>query len=301
MRAGVRRQNADETLFEVLVRRLRELASGDNENTGVRETLADLLEQEPKQRNDQLTHEERLLVLNALSLGEQCVDDVMVPRADVSGVDAAASLDEVIVAMRESSHGRLPVFRNTLDDLVGIVHLRDLLPFWGNGLDFDLAHVMRPVLAVPPSMRVIDLLLEMRDRRSTIAVVVDEFGGTDGLVTIGDVVGELLGDLHEEEDADDVNQLTECSDGTLEVDARIEVEELEEELDLELLDKDERDEVDTIGGLIFSLVDRVPTKGERVEHPNGMIFEILDADPRRIRRVRIHPSPNRSSQRESAE
>ena len=146
---------------------------------------------------------------------------------------------------------------------------------------------MRPLLVVPPSMRVLDLLLEMRVTRKRMAIVVDEFGGTDGLVTIEDLVEEIVGELEDEHDRAGQPQLVEHPDGTIEADGRIYLEELEEKLGLELLAGEDRDEADTLGGLIFTLVDRVPTRGEIVTHPAGLEFEVLDADPRRIKRVRI--------------
>ena len=150
---------------------------------------------------------------------------------------------------------------------------------------------MRPLLVVPHSMRVLDLLLEMRATRKRMAVVVDEFGGTDGLVTIEDLVEEIVGELDDEHDRVSQPQLVENADGTIDADGRIYLEELEEKLGVELLDGEDRDEADTLGGLIFTLVDRVPTRGEIVAHPKGLEFEVLDADPRRIKRVRIRRVP----------
>jgi CBS domain containing-hemolysin-like protein len=150
---------------------------------------------------------------------------------------------------------------------------------------------MRPILVVPPSMRVLDLLLEMRATRNRMAVVVDEFGGTDGLVTIEDVVEQLVGELEDEHDRTTAPKLVENPDGTIDADGRVDLEALEERLGLELLAEDDRDEADTLGGLILFLVDRVPTRGEVLTHPNGLQFEVVEADPRRIKRVRIRPPP----------
>ncbi|MEO1017377.1 MAG: transporter associated domain-containing protein, partial [Pseudomonadota bacterium] len=169
-------------------------------------------------------------------------------------------------------------------------HLRDLLPFWGDGTAFQLAALVRDVLVVPPSMRVIDLLLEMRATHNHVAVVVDEFGGTDGLVTIEDLAEEIVGEIHDEQQKLQTPRIVENEDGSLDADGRVFLEDLEERLDLKLLSETERDEADTLGGLIFTLVDRVPARGELVSHPAGLQFEIVDADPRRINRVRIRPS-----------
>ena len=284
------RREEPPSLLESLLRRLRELATGES-GGGLRATLEELLEEEENDEREQFTNEERVLVLNALSFGELRVDDVMVPRADVRGVEVNASLHEVVERIRTANHSRLLVYRETLDEIVGLVHIKDLLPFWGDGEAFRLADVMRPALVVPPSMRVLDLLLEMRQSRAHMAAVVDEFGGTDGLVTVEDLVEEILGDLHlQDEHATNAQpRLEEAADGVIDADARVDLEDLESRIGQELLGEPERDEVDTLGGLIFALVDRVPAKGEKVAHPAGLTFEILDADPRRIKRVRIHP------------
>jgi CBS domain containing-hemolysin-like protein len=213
-----------------------------------------------------------------------------VPRADIKGIPAGSPLRAVIEAIRTGGHSRLVVFRETLDDIVGVIHIRDLLPYWGDGDTFSLEETMRPILVVPPSMRVIDLLLEMRATRNHLAVVVDEFGGTDGLVTIEDLVQEIVGEVQDEHDRVGRPRLTRNPDDSIDVDGRLYLEELEKELGFELLEEEDRDEADTVGGLIFTLLDRVPNRGEKVRHPSGVEFEILDADPRRIKRIRVRPT-----------
>jgi magnesium and cobalt transporter len=291
MKQLAKRQQESPTLFEALMRRVRELAGRGEPEGGLREHLEELIEEAEAEEREQLTPQERALILNALSFGELRVDDVMVPRADIKGVPIDASLNEVVAAMQQAAHTRLLVYRETLDDVVGIVHLKDILPFWGDGRAFSLEEVMRPVLVVPPSMRVIDLLLEMRDTRMHMAIVVDEFGGTDGLVTIDDLVEEIVGELKDEHDKMTPPELVEQGDGVIDADGRIDLEDLEKRLGFPLLDEEDRDEADTLAGLIFTLMDHVPAKGEIVRHPSGLEFEILDADPRRIKRVRIRPAP----------
>jgi CBS domain containing-hemolysin-like protein len=279
-------------MLEGLLRRLRELASGESHNGGLRETLEDLLEEPDTGTGpEQFTAKERELLLNALSFGELRVEDVMVPRADIRAIEKGATLPDIVTAMREAGHSRLLVYRETLDDVVGLVHIKDLLPFWGDGELFDLETVMRPVPVVPPSMRVLDLLLELRRSQTHMVAVVDEFGGTDGLVTVEDLVVELLGEIHDEHTAEEPAQLVRRNDGGFEADARLELDELEQALDCELLAEDERDEVDTLGGLIVTLADRIPEAGEEVHHPAGFVFHVLDADPRRIKRVWIKRGP----------
>jgi CBS domain containing-hemolysin-like protein len=288
MRQLARDPAASPSLLEGLLRRLRELASGESSTGGLRETLEDLLEEEEAGGGaEQFTAEERELLLNALSFGELRVDDVMVPRADICAVELGAGLDAIIAAMRAAGHSRLLVYRDTLDDVVGLVHIKDLLPFWNDGDRFVLAEVMRPVPVVPPSMRVLDLLLEMRNSHAHMVAVVDEFGGTDGLATVEDLVVELLGEIHDEHRAEEPAQLVRRPDGGFEADARVDLDDLEEQLGCRLLTEDERDEVDTLGGLIVTMVDRIPDVGDEVRHPAGYVFHILDADPRRIKRVWI--------------
>ena len=290
MRQLARTPAASPSMLEGLLRRLRELASGESSNGGLRETLEDLLEEPDTGTGpEQFTTEERELLLNALSFGELRVEDVMVPRADIRAIEIGASLSDIVTAMRAAGHSRLLVYRETLDDVAGLVHIKDLLPFWGDGERFVLADVMRPVPVVPPSMRVLDLLLELRRSQTHMVAVVDEFGGTDGLVTVEDLVVELLGEIHDEHSPEEPAQLVRRTDGGFEADARLELDELEKELDCELLAEDERDEVDTLGGLIVTMADRIPEAGEEVRHPAGFVFHILDADPRRIKRVWIKP------------
>jgi CBS domain containing-hemolysin-like protein len=265
---------------------LRDLA-GRNEGTGLRETLEELIEESEEERAGEFTPEQRALLLNALSFGQLRVDDVMVPRTDISCVPVDASLRDVVAAMRDGRHTRLVVYRETLDDVVGMVHIKDLLDYWGDGEAFHLEAVVRPVLVVPPSMRIIDLLLEMRDGRTHLAVVVDEFGGTDGLVSIEDLVEELVGELQKGAAGPSSELLEKLPGGIVEADGRIALEDLERELDLAFVSEEERNESDTLAGLIVMLVDRVPQPGEQIDHPSGLRFTILDSDTRRIKRVRI--------------
>jgi len=299
MRQLDRREDRSSSLFGNLLKRLRGLATGESDNGGLRETLEDLLEEGAPQDDDDpdhLTAEQRSLLLNALSFGELRVEDVMIPRADIKAVEAGASLAEVVEAMRECGHSQLIVYRDKLDDVVGIVNIKDLLAFWGDGESFELIQVMRKVLVVPSSMRVLDLLIELRDTRSHMAVVVDEFGGTDGLVTVEDLVHEILGEIHDEHAPEPEPDHEIGDDGEIEVDARIDLEDLEDLLGWPLHRPEDYEEVDTLAGLIFVLIDRIPEIGETVVHPDGWELDILDADPRRIKRVRIRkPQPSRAT------
>jgi magnesium and cobalt transporter len=285
------RRDPHASLLHGLLTRLRLLGGRRNgDGHTLRETLEELIEEDEEetgQRPAEFTEEERALLLNALSFGELQVLDVMVPRADIKAVDVSADIAQVVATMREAMHTRLPVYRNTLDEVIGMVHIKDMLPFWGDGEDFELERIKREILFVPHSMRVLDLLLQMRDTGVHMAIVVDEYGGTDGMVTIEDMVEEIVGEIQDEHDKILPPQITELPDGALEADARVEVEELEKRLGVSLLEADRREDVDTLSGLIFTLLDRLPARGEVVRHPAGLEFEVLDADPRRIKRLRI--------------
>ncbi len=256
----------------------------------LREILEELIDKYPEETVP-VTASERAMLLNLLNFGEIRVDDVMVPRADVVAVELSTPVGEVVSVVREAGHSRLPVFRGTLDDIAGMVHVRDLLRLWGSDEPSALDEVVRRVLFVPPSMRVRDLLLQMRAARIHMAVVVDEYGGTDGLVTIEDLVEEIIGEIHDEHDLDELPLLVEGRGGVIEADARVLVEDLESRVGCSLLPEEHEEHVDTLGGLVFSLAGRVPSRGELISHPTGVQFEVVDADPRRIKRLRIHHVP----------
>ena len=260
-----------------------------NGEGSARDTLEELIEE----RDDSevpIDQDERTLLANILELRGSTVRDVMVPRADIVAIDAEARLAEVIQAMTLAGHSRLPVYRETLDDAVGMVHIKDVLAWRGQDSAFALTKIVRKVLFVAPSMQVLELLLEMRVKRSHMALVVDEFGGVDGLITIEDLVEEIVGEIEDEHDRSLEPRLIERTDGTLDADARVTVETLEARVG-PFLSGEEREDVDTLGGLVFSLTGRVPIRGELVGHPSGLEFEVLEADPRRIKRLRIRNVP----------
>ncbi|KYO52519.1 hemolysin family protein [Tistrella mobilis] len=246
--------------------------------------LAERIEGEEEER-EALDPAERQLVTNVLKLGDLTVEDVMVPRADIIAIEISTPIDAALRAMAEAGHSRLPVYRGTLDELVGMVHIKDVVGRLGETGTLESPGLVREVLFEAPSRRVLDLLNRMRTTRIHLAIVVDEYGGTDGLVTIEDLVEQIVGEIEDEHDDQQQPRLEEVEDGVFEADARLDVEELEARLDRVLVDDDE--DVDTLGGLVFALTGRVPAAGETVEHPAGLVFEVLDADPRRIKRLRI--------------
>jgi magnesium and cobalt transporter len=222
----------------------------------------------------------------------------MVPRADIVAVEIGITLDELIQFISAQAHSRIPVYRDTLDDVAGMVHIKDVLAWAAsdNRKTFKLANLLRKVLFVAPSMRVLDLLLEMRMTRVHLALVVDEYGGADGLVAMGDLIEEIVGEIEDEHEKREVPVMIERPDGTIEASARTTIEDFENRFGPVLSDE-EREDMDTLGGLVFSIVGRVPSRGELVRHASGLEFEVVEADPRRVRRLRIRnlPLPKGSS------
>jgi CBS domain containing-hemolysin-like protein len=238
---------------------------------------------------DERAHE-RTLIANILEIRDQPISELMVPRADIVAVEADTSRDELLHLLTYRPHSRLPVYRETLDDVIGLVHIKDVLAAIADGRSFSLPEIVRPVSIVAPSMRVLDLLLEMRKARQQMALVVDEFGGIDGLITIEDLIEGIVGEITDEHDRTVPAELIERPDGSLLADARVPIETFEARVG-PVLDQEERDEVDTLGGLVFALAGRVPSRGELLTHPSGLEFEIVDADPRRIKRIRVRNPP----------
>ena len=230
-------------------------------------------------------HEEALL-RNILGLQDLNASDVMIPRADIVSVSMSESFSEIIAQMTAANHSRLPVRRETLDDTVDIIHIKDVFAHLHAGKAPDIGTLLRPALFVAPTIRLLDLLHEMRLRRRHLALVVDEFGGVDGLITIEDLVEEIVGEIEDEHDQTIQPQMTFNEDGTILAEARLEVKELET-LTGRLLEDDDRDEIDTLGGLVCAVAGRVPGRGEVVRHPSGIQFEVVEGDPRRLALLKI--------------
>ncbi|MDE2356118.1 MAG: HlyC/CorC family transporter [Alphaproteobacteria bacterium] len=224
------------------------------------------------------------------------VADVMIPRADIRALELDASFAEVVSAFADSEHSRLPVYRRTLDDPVGLVHLKDVFRILAKAAPSDpptdgmLSRLKRQTLFVPPSMRAADLLVRMQAGRIHMAMVIDEFGGLDGLVTLEDILEALVGEIDDEHDEAEPGQIVGRPGGVLEIDARLELAALEEALGVSFAMPDEEDPPDTAGGLIMTRLGRLPERGEVVVLPGGFEFEVIDADPRRIKRLRVRPS-----------
>lgn|SRR5829696_4168512 len=264
--------------------------------------------------------EARSMMVNLLEFASMRVDDVMVPRVDIVAIDESASLYSLMQRFAEASHSRLPVYRETLDDLIGMVHIKDLVSLMIKssaqkkrrraakaaeqeaapapekiilksadlGRTVKQAGIVRDLLFVPPSMPVSDLLVKMQATHLHMAIVVDEYGGTDGLVTIEDLVEVIVGDIADEHDTGEEQMIRDLGKGVYVADARVSIEEVESLLGRSLLPEEQQEEADTLGGLIFAMLGRVPVRGELVRHPSGVEFEVAESDPRRVKKIRIH-------------
>ena len=281
--------------------RLAEALRGLRGAGSMRERLEEVIEEAAGQTQD-LSSQERVMLANLLKFGGLKVGDVMVPRADIVAVELQTELPELVRIFREAQHSRLPVYRETLDDPVGMIHVKDVLGLSETGPDGHLrwpktpiAGLKREVLFVPAAMSALDLLLKMQTTRIHLALVVDEYGGTDGLVSIEDLVEEIVGDIDDEHDTDAEPEIVKRADGGFDADARVDLERFKEATGIELAAENENEEVDTLGGLVASVLGRVPARGEIVSHPAGVEFEVLEADPRRVKRLRIRPLAARTA------
>jgi CBS domain containing-hemolysin-like protein len=285
----------DEAGGSRLWRGMRHLIFGEDSEPTLRAEIEDAIDEAEDSRPvaGDLSPAERQMLRNLLHFGEQTAGDICVTRGDIMAVPSHISFDDLIRAFADAGHSRLPVYGESLDSVIGMVHIKDV--FIANvepSRDRSITALLREPLFVPESMGVIELLARMRSQRVHLAIVVDEFGGTEGLVTIEDVVEEIVGEIEDEHDDAEVGMLTMLDDGLWEADARIELEELAQAVDPRLSTDD--DEVDTLGGLVFLLTGRIPTKGECITHPSGWKLEAVDSDPRKIIRVRLHAPENAS-------
>ena len=251
----------------------------------VRDELSELIEHSINTKDSFDNHESTLL-RNILNLKDLTAESLMVPRADIVSIDLTEDVDSVMAQICSANHSRLPVHNGSMDVIQGMIHIKDLMPHLLSGSNPDLKKLMRPVLFVSPSIWVMDLLHEMRLKRRHLALVVDEFGGVDGLITIEDLVEEIVGEIEDEHDEMEMPRFELIDDDSAISDARLELEDLEK-LVGPLVDDAEREEIDTVAGLVFSLAGRVPVRGEVIRHPCGLEFEVLEGDPRRITLLKI--------------
>ena len=282
------------------------------EAESVRDRVEELLEAGPdsgKARSSEedaasgLDLNERLLLGNVLRLRDKTAYDVMVPRADIVAMQEDLTLDQTIRLIQREGHSRFPIYRDNLDDIAGMVHIKDVFAAVGRDQEsFSLKSILRRPLFVVPTVPVLDLLLQMRAARIHMALVVDEYGGIDGLVTIEDLVETIVGDISDEHDEVMPVTMQDRPDGTVELDARTTIEAFEQKFGSVLTDEERATDIDTVGGLVFTLAGRVPARGELISHPSGLEFRVLDADPRRIRRLRVRrPGAAGEAPRQAAE
>ncbi len=292
---------------------------------GLREDLENVIESHQAQNpQDGPGQETTSMMRNLIKFSDLRVDDVMVPRADIIAIDDSATMRELLAKFNEANHSRLPVYRETLDDVAGMIHVKDFMR-WMSGrgakpnaktknpgitisakdlaLPIKQSGIYREVLFVPPSMPAADLLLKMQATHIHMGIVIDEYGGSDGLITIEDLVEEIVGDISDEHDTDDEQLIKRQDDNIYVADARVLISSVDKLLGVDLLPDEEEDEADTLGGLIFEMAGKVPTRGEIITHPSGLEFEILQSDARRIKRIRIHvtkkPNPDDVSEEAS--
>ncbi|MGH6969474.1 MAG: hemolysin family protein [Stellaceae bacterium] len=268
-------------------RRLR--GDGDVPPTSLRDELEELIEEHGE--SFPIDPEERALLTNILRLHEVMAADIMVPRVDIVALPVDMPFAEAVKQMAAHGHSRLPLYRDTLDDVVGVLHIKDLLPHVAAGTPVALDQIARKALFAAPTLPVLELLKQMRASRIHLALVVDEFGGVDGVITIEDVIEEIVGEIEDEHDEIARPRVVARPDGTLIADARAPLSELAARVKAPLLPPDRAEGIDTLGGLVFALAGRVPGRGEVIPHPAGFSLEVLEADPRRVKRLRIKGLP----------
>ncbi len=279
-----------------LLRKLATFFRGEaTPESQMRESIEEAIEEaiEESDRHAEISAPEQKMLANLLKFGGLRVSDVMIPRADIAAVAEDASLPDLFALFRDVQHSRLPVYRETLDEPVGLVHIKDVLGYlevqpdgsfrWKGG---SIAQLKRELLFVPPSMPLIDLLLKMQTAHTHLALVIDEYGGTDGLVSIEDIIEEIVGDIADEHD-EAALAVQKLDDGGYVADARVDLEDFRSQTGIALMPEDGEQQIDTLGGLVVSLLGRVPQRGEIVSDPNGYEFEVLEADARRVKRLRI--------------
>ena len=280
---------------------LRTFLFGDDGESTLRDQIEEAIESHEGEapKIGDLTPVERQMLRNLLHFGELTVGEIAVTRGDIVAVPVSIAFDDLIAAFAEAEHSRLPVFEDSLDTVIGMIHIKDVfrLKVTDEAPPEDMRSLLRAPLFVPESMGVLDLLARMRSERVHLAIVVDEFGGTEGLVTIEDVVEEIVGEIEDEHDEETPGMLIPLEDGMWEADARAELEEVAQTIDARLATVEE--DIDTLGGLALVLAGRVPQRGEIVEHPSGWRLEVTDSDTRRVNRLRLH-APEESPIKEKA-
>jgi CBS domain containing-hemolysin-like protein len=275
---------------------LKTLLFGDDKEPSLREQIEEVIDEAEEDGSERrgssvvgdLSPIERKMLRNLLHFGEQTVDDVAVPRADIIALPESASFADIVALFAEAGHSRLPVYRENLDEVVGMIHVKDVFAVLAEGrTPPPLLDLIRQPLYVPQSMGVLDLLAEMRAKRTHLAIVIDEYSGTEGLLTIEDLVEEIVGEIEDEHDDEPTVLFAPGDGGCWEADARAELDDVGEVIDPRLAEVEE--DVDTLGGLAAVLAGHVPEVGEILQHPSGWRIEVTEADERRVHHLRLHP------------
>ena len=256
------------------------------DKTNLKEDLETVLDNKSN-NTDGISKQERVMLMNILKIDEILARDIMIPRAEIIALEESISFDEAIKIFVEGAHSRIPIYNEQLDNITGMLHIKDLVKYQtendikGNFID----SIKKDILHIPPSMPALDLLIKMQLTRLHMGVVIDEYGGVDGLITIEDVIEEITGEIEDEHDDKDISMFIKLSPNTFEANARLSIVELEKISQIQLINED--DDTDTIGGLVATVAGRVPQRGEIIKHDSGIVFTILDADPRRIKTIKI--------------
>jgi CBS domain containing-hemolysin-like protein len=277
---------------------MRRFFEGDESERSLRaqleEAIAEHEDEHPAEADENapggdLTPVERQMLRNLLHFSEHDADDVSIPRGEIVAIRSDATWDELVAAFADHGHSRLPVYRETLDSVIGMVHIKDVFPFLASGgaPPANWAALMRQPLFVPQSRNAIDVLADMRQQRTHLAVVLDEYSGTDGIITIEDLVEEIVGEIEDEHDAAPEEWIVQLEDGSWDCDARAELEDVAERIDPQLGEVEEA--VDTLGGLTFVLAEQVPPVGTVVSHPSGWRIEVTAGDETHVTHLRLHP------------
>ena len=260
----------------------------NTENNNLKQSIETVLDNDLK-GTEGISKHERLMLLNILKIDGIRSSDIMIPRADIGAVELDDSFEKVLEVFIKEAHSRVPIYEKNLDNIIGMIHIKDLVNYQNQKKTETnfLKNLKREILEIPPSMPVLDLLLKMQLTRLHMGIVIDEYGCTDGLVTIEDVIEEITGEIEDEHDEKNLPMLIKSSLNTFEASARIEIDELQKVTNVEFLNSYDNDDVDTLGGLIFSITGRVPQRGEIIKHSSGTTFEIKDADPMKIKSVKV--------------
>ena len=261
-----------------------------NQKEELKNVIEDLID-ENKSSSEKIDDGTKNIFKNVINLSDKCIEDVMIPRADIDAVSSDIKIDKLITFINKTKHSRIPVFQDNLDKIIGMVHIRDLFEKVNNKKkkeNLSLSKtITRKILFSSPSMKILDLLLKMRSEQIHMSIVVDEFGGTNGLVTIEDLVEEIVGEIKDEHDFEEIEEIKKISKKTYDVSARLPVEDLEKKIGGYFTDE-EKEDIDTVGGLVFNLLGKIPSRGEVINHKSGLEFTIRDADTRKIKRILVN-------------